>query len=90
LQIAVRYDKKSSQNQALLRLALFETWDGRCHWCSQALEDSTYAEIDHIIPKKKFNELLASLESEGKMIFSEEHLDTLRALPDDPDGVSGA
>ncbi|WP_394361402.1 HNH endonuclease [Amycolatopsis sp. SB7-3] len=45
----IRYRKSDTNGNAILRLALLETWGRRCYSCLTPL-DFMHAEIDHIIP----------------------------------------
>lgn len=50
---AVSY-KAGKLERGRLRLALFDAWDERCYWCKRQLPDTSYVQIDHILPQKGF------------------------------------
>lgn len=49
----------STTNNKVLRYALWKIWGEACYWCGRPLEDSTYAQIDHILPQSEFNQAVA-------------------------------
>lgn len=58
----IRYRPGDPDNNAVLRLALLESWGNRCYWCRMP-SDYSVTEIDHIIsqetPPDKLAEFLA-------------------------------
>jgi hypothetical protein len=51
---AVRYQKDNTLEQGRLRLALFQVWHGRCAWCQTLFGDPSFVSVDHILPRKHF------------------------------------
>jgi hypothetical protein len=45
----IRYQAGDADGNAVLRLALLESWGSRCYWC-RAPKDFADVEIDHVIP----------------------------------------
>lgn len=39
-----------------MRLAMYKAWRGKCYWCLRPAQDSTYMEIDHILPQEGFED----------------------------------
>lgn len=86
-QKVIAYNSSDEHMQALLRLALFEAWKGRCHWCKQAAPDATYLEIDHILPQSRYSKLTRRLTKEDKKTYRKKHVTFVHRLPDSPDDV---
>lgn len=86
-QKAISYNSSDEHMQALLRLALFEAWNGRCHWCRRAASDATYLEIDHILPQSRYSKLTRQLTKEDKKAYRNKHVTFMQGLPDSPDDV---
>lgn len=84
---AVKYNPGNEHTQALLRLALFEAWNGRCHWCRLARPDATYIEIDHILPESRYAELTHGLTKEDRKAYKKKYLALVQALPTSPHDV---
>ncbi len=83
----IRYDTSKREQQELLRKVLVDTWGGRCHWCGAVFPSATYADMDHIIPKSKFEEVKALLRAQYEAIYTPGFLATLGPLPEDADDI---
>ncbi|MFC8525113.1 HNH endonuclease [Pseudarthrobacter sp. NPDC057230] len=85
--LVIKYDPSKPGQQELLRKVLVDNWDSRCHWCGEAFPSATHADMDHIIPKKKFSKVKARLQAQNDGIYKEEFLSEMRLLPDDADDI---
>lgn len=83
----VRYTPGDEYLQSLLRLALYDAWDGRCHWCGDGIPNPAAAEIDHIIPDTRY-ELFKKQDDEAlKNVYRKKFRKRLMTLPDSPHEV---
>lgn len=83
----IRYNKGDEYLQALLRVALYEMWNSRCHWCGDGISNPAVAEIDHIVPESKYDEFKVMVAANNNGIYSEEFLRDMSTLPDSPHEV---
>lgn len=84
---AAQYNASKSHEQALLRLSIFEKWKGKCSWCSRAIPDATYAQIDHILPRDKYADLIDYLNQQAAKTYKKKVLKKLSALPPSADNL---
>lgn len=83
----IKYDPSKPEQQELLRKVLVDNWDSRCHWCGEVFPSATHADMDHIIPKKRFSELKERLQVQNEGIYRKDFLEEMRLLPEDADDL---
>lgn len=82
----IKYSPNKTYLQGLLRVALYEVWDGRCHWGGEPIGGVGLAEIDHLIPHTKYLEVLEKVRQEQSE-FTAKAVEELSHLTDDPHQV---
>lgn len=83
----IRYKNGDEYLQALLRVALYQVWNSKCHWCGDAISNPAVAEIDHVVPESKYEEFKVMVAANSAGIYSEEFLNTMSTMPDSPHEV---
>lgn len=83
----VRYNKSDEYLQALLRVALYEVWNSKCHWCGDGISNPAVAEIDHIVPESKYEEFKVMVAANNAGIYSEDFLKNMSTMPHSPHEV---
>ena len=83
----ILYNPSDEYLQSLLRVALYEVWNSRCHWCGDAISNPAVAEIDHVVPEAKYEGFRVTVAANSAGIYSESFLESMSTMPDSPHEV---